>query len=140
MISWLRKVLFSLWILVVFGGLFLLGEAAKYFLTQGKYFTEEISDLQGMLLGVFAIFYGIYRVVGVHPLFRMSYWNWLETIPWTSREPLPLGPIDLVLQDLFILGIGALFTLRCGHSPFLFLLLLGIMGAEWFVRRRSGLA
>jgi hypothetical protein len=25
-------------------------------------------------------------------------------------------------------------------APFLFLLLLGIMGSEWFIRRRSGLA
>jgi hypothetical protein len=33
-----------------------------------------------------------------------AYQAWLAATPWTSRQPLPLGPIHLVLQDVVLVG------------------------------------
>jgi len=51
------------------------------------------------------IAYAIYRVMAFHPVFNSEYRGWLETTPWTSRLPLPVGPVHLVPQDALILGI-----------------------------------
>jgi hypothetical protein len=48
--------------------------------------------------------YGLYRVSTFHPALRPGYRAWLETTPWTSRRPLPLGPVRLAPQDV-LLGI-----------------------------------
>ena len=52
--------------------------------------------------------YGVFRVAAFHPVFRPKYRGWLEQTPWTSRKPLPLGPIHLVWQDVLVLGIVVL--------------------------------
>lgn len=44
--------------------------------------------------------YGAFRAVAFHPLFRASYRQWLSLTPWTYRQPLPLGPVNLVWQDV----------------------------------------
>jgi hypothetical protein len=59
--------------------------------------------------------YGIFRATGFHPFFRPEYRAWLEQTPWTSRKPLPLGPIHLVRQDVVLL---ALVLLALHGTPF----------------------
>jgi hypothetical protein len=48
--------------------------------------------------------YAVHRVVTFHPLFQADYRRWLKSTPWTSRYPLPVGPIHLVLQDGLVLA------------------------------------
>jgi hypothetical protein len=48
--------------------------------------------------------YGLRRVVAFHPIWQPGYRAWLESTPWTSRKPLPLGPVELVWEDGLILG------------------------------------
>jgi hypothetical protein len=42
---------------------------------------------------------GMRRVMGFHPIYDNAYKRWLELTPWTSRKPLPLGPIALTWGD-----------------------------------------
>lgn len=46
-----------------------------------------------------AICLGAWRVIGFHPLRHDPYREWLRLTPWTSRLPLPLGPVHLIPQD-----------------------------------------
>jgi hypothetical protein len=57
-----------------------------------------------------AFVYGPYRVGAFHPGLRPGYRAWLTTTPWTSRKPLPLGPVHLVLQDVVLLALGTVLT------------------------------
>jgi hypothetical protein len=50
--------------------------------------------------------YGIVRAVAFHPLFDVDYRQWLQLTPWTSRKPLPLGPIHLVAQDAVVVAVA----------------------------------
>jgi len=54
------------------------------------------------VLGVAGVVYGITRVFRFHPVFRPEYRRWLLATPWTARDPLPLGPVHLVWQDVVI--------------------------------------
>jgi hypothetical protein len=56
------------------------------------------------LLFMIAVFYGIARVAATHPSWNPGYQTWLESTPWTSRKPLPMGPVELVWEDGLILG------------------------------------
>lgn len=56
---------------------------------------------------------GAFRVWAVHPLFHRDYRTWLGLTPWSSRLPLPLGPIHLVPQDTLWLVI----VLALWHDP-----------------------
>ena len=49
--------------------------------------------------------YGWSRAQAFHPALNKPYAQWLETTPWTSRMPLPLGPVHLVSQDLLLVGL-----------------------------------
>lgn len=51
-----------------------------------------------------ALAYGAFRVVALHPFYQPGYRAWLALTPWTSRKPLPLGPVALVWEDLFVLA------------------------------------
>jgi hypothetical protein len=51
-----------------------------------------------------AAYYGIHRAVALHPFYQREYGKWLERTPWTVEKPLPLGPIELVWEDGFVLG------------------------------------
>jgi hypothetical protein len=57
------------------------------------------------LIGLGAFGYGAYRVLAFHPAFRPAYREWLERSPWTSRKPLPLGPVALLFEDTLMLGL-----------------------------------
>lgn len=56
------------------------------------------------LLFCAAAAYGAARVWSYHPVFQKAYQAWLETTPWTNRKPLPLGPVELVLEDGLVVG------------------------------------
>jgi hypothetical protein len=64
-----------------------------------------------VLLAAFSL--GLRRAVDFHPLFHEGYRRWLCVTPWTSRLPLPVGPIHLVLQDALWLGV----ILALWHDP-----------------------
>jgi hypothetical protein len=65
-------------------------------------------DTELLLLIVlgFGVLYAAYRIASFHPAFRADYYEWLSGTPWTSRKPLPLGPIHLVWQDALLLAIA----------------------------------
>jgi hypothetical protein len=63
----------------------------------------------GVLL-VAAGVYAIYRVFAFHPALRPDYHAWLRQTPWSYRQPLPYGPVHLVLQDAILLGLAAAMT------------------------------
>ncbi len=63
-----------------------------------------------VIFGLFPGIYAVYRVVAFHPLTRVGYARWLRSTPWTRRQPLPLGPIHLVGQDVVIVGAMALLA------------------------------
>ncbi len=53
---------------------------------------------------------GIYRAVAFHPYFRPNYLRWLKSTPWTVRKQLPLGPLELVPEDSFAIGMLILLS------------------------------
>jgi len=69
---------------------------------------QDLREFQAkVVLGACAL-YGLFRIVQFHPVTRPGYKPWLEQTPWTVRQPLPLGPVHLVLRDaLAIAGLTA---------------------------------
>jgi hypothetical protein len=66
---------------------------------------SELLKMRNSIAGVAAAAYGVFRAVVYHPFFRSRYRDWLEQTPWTSRQPLPAGPIHLMWQDAVVMGI-----------------------------------
>jgi hypothetical protein len=54
-----------------------------------------------MVLGTMGV--GIARVTLLHPRFNQKYAGWLTATPWQPELPLPLGPVNLVWEDLLLL-------------------------------------
>jgi hypothetical protein len=67
-----------------------------------------------ILLFFGALNYGILRVYAFHPVGRPGYRTWLESTPWTSRKPLPMGPVELVWEDGLVVGP---LMLLCATQP-----------------------
>lgn len=90
---------------------------------------EGPQGYRGLLLMLLAA-YSTWRVATFHPVFRPKYRTWLQTVPWRPGNALPLGPAQIVWQDLVVLA--AIATL-CGDvqswlvAPY-FLLLPWIFG------------
>jgi hypothetical protein len=73
-----------------------------------------------LLLILYATFYGAYRVAAFHPFYRPEYREWLARTPWTSRKPLPVGPVGWVGEDLLIVaGLAALTQVNRHLDPVL---------------------
>ncbi|HEV3385800.1 MAG TPA: hypothetical protein VG097_13370 [Gemmata sp.] len=107
MIRWLRVVV-PLWGLVTVGAFFLMMEAYYLILEWRLRIPYDSFPDDGMfahLICLVTAVYALYRVRAFHPALRSSYRNWLSLTPWTVKKPLPLGPIHLVWQDVFLLGI-----------------------------------
>lgn len=68
---------------------------------------EEI-ELVVVQLGLALVLYGQYRVLGFHPLWRREYFAWLRETPWHRGQPLPLGPVHLVAQDVVVVGVATI--------------------------------
>ncbi len=58
-----------------------------------------------MVLCLTTVAYGIFRVMRFHPITSTEYRRWLALTPWTGREPLPRGPVELVWQDVVMVGV-----------------------------------
>ncbi len=111
MIRWLRTTLPSLGWLAFFWLLF--SAFAGTTLSLELWIGEVIPDFRripSLILVFGATAYGAARVVMFHPFYREGYREWLETTPWTSRRPLPMGPVHLVPQDVLLVGLAALLT------------------------------
>jgi len=99
-------------------------------LIAGYFAPFEPSDLRamGMLLGFMAAAYGLVRVLLYDPLSRPKYRDWLSTTPWSSRQPLPLGPLHLVWQDALVLGAFELIAkFHFAIPPLLYVGIFGVI-------------
>ncbi|HEV8061114.1 MAG TPA: hypothetical protein VGP68_14640 [Gemmataceae bacterium] len=54
--------------------------------------------------------FAAWRVVGFHPFCREGLKNWLKATPWSGSQPLPFGPVHLVVQDLILVGVALLLN------------------------------
>jgi hypothetical protein len=107
-IRWLWVVLPRGWIVAVFVVSYLVVEIPFLWLDYCFGNDDVMQDLWrrgNQTIGLWCFAYGVFRVIAFHPLFRPEYCKWLELTPWTSRKPLPAGPIHLVPQDAVVLGI-----------------------------------
>src|SRR5947209_2936166 len=108
MIRWLRVVLPPWWVLLPAGMIYAGYEA--FFLCLGwllgtPYYAAQEGEKSLLgLFGFYAFLYAIYRVWTFHPALRPDYYQWLRGTPWTSRKPLPLGPVHVVGQDVLLVG------------------------------------
>lgn len=81
--------------------------------------------------------YSFWRAFVFHPRGRTDYAAWLATTPWTSKKPLPLGPVQLVPQDILFIGMIVALTWLGGAewallAPQLFLALYSALVACTF--------
>jgi hypothetical protein len=60
-------------------------------------------NIENIIVLSAALCYGLVRVSVFHPLRNQQYLAWLRSTPWTAEKPLPLGPLHLGWQDLFII-------------------------------------
>ncbi|MHC5538937.1 hypothetical protein ACYOEI_12015 [Singulisphaera rosea] len=67
-----------------------------------------------IIVGAAAVGLGIFRVLAFHPFFRPRYREWLARTPWTSRSPLPDGPVSLIWEDAILVSVLASMVL---HAP-----------------------
>ena len=77
---------------------------------------QSIGLLQAIVVCIAAALYGIGRLGYYHPRRREAYRLWLEQTPWTSRQPLPLGPAHLGWRDLFAMIALAGGALHAGPT------------------------
>lgn len=119
---WIRVVLPPRWAIGIALVLYLIPEA-WYFWWQWWVGLpgagEELLRFRDALAGAICAGYGAFRVLAFHPALRPAYRRWLELAPWTSRKPLPLGPIHLVAQDIVVLAI-VLLLLHDSQTRFVF--------------------
>jgi len=67
------------------------------------------------IVRVAAFAFGAFRVRAFHPAYLPDYRIWLERSPWTSRKPLPAGPVAFGWEDA--LPIGTLAILAAARGP-----------------------
>lgn len=99
----------------------LLGFALLYTILEGLVLAVEwhlgapvrrMAGRPGVVLPLLAAaLYGGFRVIAFHPVYRPNYRVWLEATPWTSRKPLPVGPVSLVWEDGVVLSLLCLLHL-----------------------------
>lgn len=107
-IRWLWLVLPRGWVVALFLVFYAVHESLWLLVSSGRETGDAADQLwvqRNLLVAGACAAYGIFRAVASHPLFRPEYCKWLELTPWTSRKPLPAGPIHWVPQDAVILGI-----------------------------------
>jgi hypothetical protein len=111
---WIRRVLPPRWTIVVFGLVYVLFLGVDcLFRFSDVPIDYDASGLRAGLVLATCAGFGVFRVVGFHPACRPRYFEWLRTVPWHARAPLPGGPVALSLQDVVVvailagLGVGA---------------------------------
>lgn len=75
----------------------------------------ELLRMRDITLWIVAVYHGAFRVGAFHPLYRPGYLQWLQTTAWDGRKPLPLGPVQLVAQDLVLLAVLVLLSMRSAN-------------------------
>jgi hypothetical protein len=102
----LRQIAPNRSVVVTFGGFFVLLEGGiRYMEARNIPIVNNLPFRPGyVLLLMQSVIHGLNRVVFVHPIWNSGYQTWLESTPWTSRKPLPMGPAELVWQDGLVLG------------------------------------
>lgn len=97
----------------------------------------------GVVIAITAA-YAIFRGVAFHPASQGDYWKWLALTPWRDPQPLPLGPVYVVAQDLVILALFELLLLDAPldlhlllPAAFLFVLTGCWAAWIWYTDRRS---
>lgn len=68
---------------------------------------REITNLRTWILAGAAGCYAVYRLCRFHPACSSGYASWLKMSPWTAAQPLPLGPVHPVWQDVAVVGVLA---------------------------------
>lgn len=134
MIRWLRVVLPAPGWPIAF--LFLYGCAAIFEFWLQRHFEQPFAGITlpenvrwGLSRGIWllgTVCYAAWRALSFHPLYRPAYHKWLTATPWTSRKPLPFGPLHLVPQDVVLVGAAVILAFHSGdtwvlHMPALFL-------------------
>jgi hypothetical protein len=76
--------------------------------SDSELYLPEIPPIHRASVLLVAFLYGGYRGVAFHPLGNRRYGTWLAQTPWQFSMPLPLGPIQLVWQD-----VAALLAMMC---------------------------
>lgn len=76
--------------------------------SDSELYLPEIPSIHLASVLLVAFLYGGYRGVAFHPLRNRRYGLWLAQTPWKFSMPLPLGPIELVWQD-----VAALLAMIC---------------------------
>ncbi len=68
---------------------------------------EEFFQRVRLIVQILVIFfYAGHRVNTFHPANNVDYRQWLEMSPWTPRQPLPMGPVHLMPQDLLLVAVS----------------------------------
>ena len=109
---WMRVVLPPWWAVLLFLAVYLCLESLYLWLRWWMN-VREVADflrIRDVIVGACCATYGSFRVLAFHPLARPAYFRWLEQTPWTSRKPLMLGPIHLVVQDVVVLSVAVLMV------------------------------
>ncbi|MEM0914112.1 MAG: hypothetical protein AAGK09_05820 [Planctomycetota bacterium] len=70
-----------------------------------------IAWFDGVAFTVLSVMLGLlcaWRVMAFHPMFLSNYEGWLAQTPWSTRLPLPLGPVGPTLWDMAaVLAVSA---------------------------------
>ena len=120
-----RRLLFRPVWLLVFAGSFLLltamkaGErlAARREGVSAEDIFPPFRDWRPHILFGGMVIYALFRGGGFHPAFDRDYQSWLAATPWTSAQPLPLGPTHLSWPDLPVFALAAAGAWLAGRSP-----------------------
>ena len=105
---------------------------AMYFFMDGALWVEgiyfdlniRISAMNVGLAPVHRIIAGAFLTLAAiarawkHPLFNPRYRQWLQTTPWTAKQPLPLGPVYIQWFDaLFVFIVTCIAWATSAFSP-----------------------
>jgi hypothetical protein len=115
--SWLRRVYPPWWVILVPLFILLVMESLRCWVDRGLDVPDvavELGRMRDALLLVCAALYGGFRVLRFHPAFLPGYAAWLSATPWTFRQPLPKGPVRLIVQDAILLTV--LFLIAHGAA------------------------
>jgi hypothetical protein len=116
MMRWLNRVLPTPLLLVVLIYFLLYGGVVFWIVSLEMQFGRSLDpngkkQLVGLCLPGLAV-YGIWRVLQFHPFTNAAYRVWLRTVPWTTGQALPFGPVHWALQDGVVVGAAVLLSWR----------------------------
>lgn len=112
-VQWLRVAAPPRWIVIPLLPVFAFELVYAFGVWKGFGRWDESLLKRDVVLLLAAMSLGFRRAYDFHPLYHQGYRNWLRMTPWTSRVPLPVGPIHLVPQDALWLAV----ILLLWHSP-----------------------